>query len=283
MSKKFFVVIVAVLGFGGCYDGDEFPNVTFDPAEPEPGTNVVVNIDDNGTEFEDKGGGCPTCPSECSCNADCPTGYECTDGTCVKKAVSPDPECKVAGDCAAHEVCEGGKCVPECSADSDCDDGYMCDDDGVCVPEPECYGDSDCEKGEACGENGECYELLAEYIYLSAVCEEPYFSVWTPACGSDPNTQCPLVDSGDSIKISVAGMCMSEDPAVALNAVSEDGIYDHGNLCTITAVDEYGREINLIIDVEFYPSEGEKLDLPPELWQGKVRVIADDPLVQCPQ
>ena len=104
------------------------------------------------------GGGDPE--PECVVAADCGAGQVCQDNECV---VVP-PECTIDADCAAGEVCDIGSCVPaspECIIDADCAAGEVCDN-GSCVPaSPECTIDADCAAGEIC-DGGACVPASVE-------------------------------------------------------------------------------------------------------------------------
>ena len=86
-------------------------------------------------------------PPRCLNDGDCPEGYICIDGTCSR------PECSSNADCPAGLICANGRCViapPECARDSDCSAGFVCRGGKCVVVPPECDSDTDCPAGYVC-------------------------------------------------------------------------------------------------------------------------------------
>lgn len=79
------------------------------------------------------------CKSSCANNADCASGFECKDGTCVPQTskcssdltqlISTDG---TKADCAPY-ICRDGGCLPSCKSSSDCQGGFTCDASEKCV------------------------------------------------------------------------------------------------------------------------------------------------------
>ena len=70
--------------------------------------------------------------STCGTNADCASGYACTDCACA-----PTAECFTDDDCPPGFTCRDGECIPpECMDDADCSSGFVCEN-YKCVREPE--------------------------------------------------------------------------------------------------------------------------------------------------
>merc|ERR1712241_418380 len=66
---------------------------------------------------------------DCQTNQDCPKGFLCEDGQCLRD----QPSCSDNTQCPDKDICEGGKCVPGCRVDSDCVASHRCQG-GRCFP-----------------------------------------------------------------------------------------------------------------------------------------------------
>ena len=84
--------------------------------------------------------GCQT-PTECTTNADCPSGELCESGRCIP---IPD-QCTSDADCDACERCDGGVCVAQCQPDEVCR-ANQCEA-VQCTSDRECGDCSRCQDG----------------------------------------------------------------------------------------------------------------------------------------
>lgn len=85
---------------------------------------------------------------ECTTNAQCPAGKQCTGNACVVAA-----ECTKDEQCPEGKVCQAGKCKA-CAADADCGPGGACNA-GACKRATKCTKDDECADDEDCV-NGFC-------------------------------------------------------------------------------------------------------------------------------
>jgi len=106
----------------------------------------------------------PPSSGECQTSNDCPKGYKCVNGKCMKET-GDETACFSDKDCMERMgegyVCIDGRCVhkhvSQCNSDADCMDGYTCGDDGIChkIASSGCASDADCDEGYECV-NGNC-------------------------------------------------------------------------------------------------------------------------------
>ena len=95
--------------------GERFTVIAKSPYQME----ACISDDDCPTGYSCENGVCVKTP--CTCNDECPEGYECVDPITTSDVVEPDtqPRCEKI-------------VTPECTEDSHCPDGYECID-GQCV------------------------------------------------------------------------------------------------------------------------------------------------------
>jgi hypothetical protein len=128
---------------------------------------------------------------ECSTNADCDDGNECTDetcddcGSCHRDTVSS--ECDSCDRNGERGVCIQGVCrEPECSTNADCDDGIACTDD-VCDDCYSCRNPVNCDDHNPCTRDvcdrgtGECSYPAGHDFRDCGPCKS-----WEP----DPSPEC---------------------------------------------------------------------------------------------
>ncbi len=150
------------------------------------------------TQSCDNGKTCPTgtqcvtyggksyCFDGCAKNADCRTGYVCSNGVC-------DAACSGDADCGGGEVCQNQACVgagvgETCASGSDCPSGLTCDTSvsgGYCTQT--CTAAADCPVGAICGVMKGTRTCLAD-CRTSADCasgQSCILGVCNVPCGSD--------------------------------------------------------------------------------------------------
>ena len=160
-------------GFRLCDDGDEN-----ECAHGECVDGVCAGLVwvDDGTSCESGGasgvclcGVCRVGPFECTTDAECDDGNECTRDQCryCNRSCESDTwylECRSCDRDGSLGVCVEGVCEEkvECSGDEQCDDGVVCTDDVChhcygCLNLSNCSDDDPCTEDECDRHTDECY------------------------------------------------------------------------------------------------------------------------------
>lgn len=81
----------------------------------------------------------------CTSSAQCQSGEQCINGTCIRTG------CTSNAQCATGQTCQGGQCVatPQCTTHAQCGAGMICQA-GTCVPAPGCTSNAQCAAGQVC-------------------------------------------------------------------------------------------------------------------------------------
>jgi hypothetical protein len=87
----------------------------------------------------------PNCRTDCSSDAHCADGYNCTAGSCVLS----ENYCSSDADCGGYG-CEDSECLTSCNKHIQCAAGYECSAGHECVGLITCSTDADCATGYEC-------------------------------------------------------------------------------------------------------------------------------------
>lgn len=164
------------------------------------------------------------CVTQCTAEADCPSGTTCREGLCLgfvsagvrETATAISCTCASNADCDAGLICRDSECVLGCRDSSTCETGDVCVD-GMCVPTvtPDCDATNPCAGGLEC---------------VAGVCTPPTNTCqFSSECGPGRvclNQQCTTACSAENPcptgAVCTDGYCIAEPPPVGECVVNSD-------------------------------------------------------------